>query len=77
MIGAPILPPWPMSTQYPSSLQKSLAYFMSMGCAYKFFGFSISKNKLSEQPEQKQNHRYGDHLEGCLLYTSDAADERK
>ena len=23
-----------------------------------------SKNKLSKQAEQKQNHRYGDHLEG-------------
>ena len=23
-----------------------------------------SKNKLSKQTEQKQNHRYGDHLEG-------------
>ena len=26
-----------------------------------------SKNKLSKQPEQKQNHRYGDHLEGYQL----------
>ena len=25
------------------------------------------KNKLRKQPEQKQNHRYGDHLEGCHL----------
>ena len=24
-------------------------------------------NKLSKQPEQKQNHRYGDHLEGYQL----------
>ena len=23
-----------------------------------------NKNKLSKQPEQEQNHRYGDHLEG-------------
>ena len=23
-----------------------------------------SKNKVSKQAEQKQNHRYGDHLEG-------------
>ena len=22
-----------------------------------------NKNKLSKQPEQEQNHRYGDHLE--------------
>ena len=22
------------------------------------------KNKLSKQPEQEQNHRYGDHMEG-------------
>ena len=26
-----------------------------------------SKNKLSEQAEQKQNYRYGDHLEGYKL----------
>ena len=26
-----------------------------------------SKNKLSKQAEQKQNHRYGDHLEGWQL----------
>ena len=26
-----------------------------------------SKNKLSKQAEQKQNHRYGDHLEGYQL----------
>ena len=25
------------------------------------------KNKLSKQAEQKQNHRYGDHLEGYQL----------
>ena len=25
------------------------------------------KNKLSKQPEQEQNHRYGDHWEGCQL----------
>ena len=25
------------------------------------------KNKLSKQAEQKQNHRYGDYLEGYLL----------
>ena len=25
------------------------------------------KNKLSKQKEQKQNHRYGDHLEGYQL----------
>ena len=25
------------------------------------------KNKLSKQPEQKQNHRFGDHLEGYQL----------
>ena len=25
------------------------------------------KNKLSNQPEQEQNHRYGDHLEGYPL----------
>ena len=39
-----------------------------------------NKNKLSKQLEQEQNHRNGDHMEGyqwggCLLYTSDAADE--
>ena len=26
-----------------------------------------SKNKLSKQPEQKENHKYGDHLEGYQL----------
>ena len=26
-----------------------------------------SKNKLSKQAEQEQNHRCGDHLEGCQL----------
>ena len=26
-----------------------------------------SKNKLSKQAEQKQDHRCGDHLEGCQL----------
>ena len=26
-----------------------------------------SKNKLSKQAEQKQNHRYGDHLEDYQL----------
>ena len=26
---------------------------------------SENKNKLSKQPEQVQNHRYGDHLKGC------------
>ena len=25
------------------------------------------KSKLSKQPEQEQNHRYGDHLEGYQL----------
>ena len=25
------------------------------------------KNKLCKQAEKKQNHRYGDHLEGYLL----------
>ena len=25
------------------------------------------KQKLSKQPEQEQNHRYGDHLEGYQL----------
>ena len=25
------------------------------------------KNKLRKQPEQEQNHRYGDHLEGYQL----------
>ena len=25
------------------------------------------KNKLSKQPEQEQNHRYGDHMEGYQL----------
>ena len=25
------------------------------------------KNKLSKQPEQEQNHRHGDHLEGYQL----------
>ena len=34
------------------------------------------KNKLSKQPEEEQNHRNGEHMD-CLLYTSDAADERK
>ena len=35
------------------------------------------KQKLSKQIEQEQNHRNGDHREGygCLLYTSDAADD--
>ena len=49
------------------------------------------KQKLSKQLEQEQNHRNGDHMggyqwggggermgekvQGCLLYTSDAADE--
>ena len=26
-----------------------------------------NKNKLSKQPEQEQNHRYGDHVEGYQL----------
>ena len=26
-----------------------------------------NKNKLSEQLEQEQNHRNGDHMEGCQL----------
>ena len=26
-----------------------------------------NKNTLSKQPEQEQNHRYGDHLEGYQL----------
>ena len=26
-----------------------------------------NKNKLSKQPEQEQNHRYGDHLEDYQL----------
>ena len=25
------------------------------------------KNELSKQPEEEQNHRYGDHLEGYQL----------
>ena len=25
------------------------------------------RNKLSKQPEQEQNHRYGDHMEGYQL----------
>ena len=33
------------------------------------------KEKQSKQLEQEQNHRNRDHMEGCLLYTSDAADE--
>ena len=28
---------------------------------------SEPKNKLSKQPEQEQNHRYGGHLEGYQL----------
>ena len=41
-----------------------------------------NKNELGKQLEQEQNHRNGDHREGyqrgsgCLLYTSDAADEQ-
>ena len=25
------------------------------------------KNKLSSQDEQKQNHRYGEHFDGCQM----------
>ena len=28
---------------------------------------NLKKYKLSKQPEQEQNHRYGDHFEGYLL----------
>ena len=28
---------------------------------------NLKKYKLSKQPEQEQNHRYGDHLEGYRL----------
>ena len=35
------------------------------------------KQKLSKQLEQEQNHRNGGHIDGCLLYTSDAADEER
>ena len=28
---------------------------------------NLKNNKLSKQPEQEQNHRYGDHMEGYQL----------
>ena len=37
-----IFPPLPPSTLYPCSLKQSPSQFMSMGCTFKYFGFSIS-----------------------------------
>ena len=42
MTVVPIFPPLPPSTQYPPSSSNPFLYFMSMGHACKFFGFSIS-----------------------------------